>query len=482
MLFIRKRLFIQKYLIDGFGNLLKAVAVLFLVVFLSSTALGQLEISTVDQKALTIYGKFSTAINGRTFQKDGIATCNGYQYIAYYDSNRHVCLSRRKLPAGNWETIRFTDYFFESNDAHNVVSMGICPNDGTIHLAFDHHVHPLHYRVSKEGLATRPETEAWSVSSFGPIVSELETGKPIKITYPKFWVTPEGNLQFNYRVRGSGNGDRMLVDYNAATGQWENTRQIDSSLGLFEDELGKSTSRCSYPNGYDYDADGKLHVSWVWRENSQGANHDLVYAYSEDRGFTWKNNDGQILNEIPNVNSPGITVQSIPRVLGLMNDHGQVIDSRGRVHVVMYHCTKETIEAEGSTPGATRWGPEAARRYHHYWRDSNGEWHHLQMNMEVGNRPKIFADENDNLIMVYMGSPVKRENRKDLIVAMASAKENWQDWHIQKVIEGPFMNDALGDVYRWKSEGVLSIMVQDEPVGIKKPSKLSVVDLSFNLD
>ena len=213
--------------------LLKRVVVLIFVVFLSSTVFGQVQISTVDENALTVYGRFSTSINGRPFQKDGIASLNGYQYIAYYDGERHVCLSRRKLPSGNWETLRFPDYYFESNDAHNVVSMGICPNDGTIHLAFDHHVHPLHYRVSKKGLATHPETEEWSVESFGPIVSELEKCKPIKITYPKFWVTPEGNLQFNYRIGGSGNGDRMLVDYNAVTGKWENTRQIDSSLGLF---------------------------------------------------------------------------------------------------------------------------------------------------------------------------------------------------------------------------------------------------------
>jgi len=42
--------------------------------------------------------------------------------------------------------------------------------------------------------------------------------KKIRITYPRFWQTPQGNLQFCYRRGGSGNGDRMLVDYNAITG------------------------------------------------------------------------------------------------------------------------------------------------------------------------------------------------------------------------------------------------------------------------
>ncbi len=443
-------------------------------------------ISTADSKALTIDGKFGNAINGRTYQKDVLASHNGYQYIAFYNENRRVCISRRKLPLGDWKTIQFLDYDFKSDDSHNIVSMGICTNDGTIHLAFDHHVHPLHYRISKKGLATNPENEEWSAASFGPIIGELEENKPIKITYPKFWQTPEGNLQMNYRVRGSGNGDRMLVDYNAKTGKWENTRQIDSALGMFEDQLGKSETRCSYPNGYDYDAKGRLHVTWVWRENSQGANHDLMYAYSDDRGFTWKNNDGDLLEEIPNVNSPGIVVQSIPRVLGLMNDHGQVIDSKGRVHAVMFHATKETIEAAGSTLGATRWGPLAAQRYFHYWRNEQGLWNSFQLPIAVGNRPKIFTDKNDNLIMIYCGTTNKTVKGKssqvdgeDLIVAVATAKNNWQDWHIAHSVKGPFMNDMLADIYRWKNEQILSIMLQDEPSGVREPSALKVVDLSI---
>jgi len=463
------------------------VFILFLVVPVhAQVKISQKNISTVDAQALTIDGKFGTAINGRTYQKEALATFNGYQYLAYYNHDRRVCISRRKLPSGEWNTIQFLDYVFNSDDSHNIVSFGICPNDGTIHLAFDHHVHPLHYRVSKKGLATNPESHEWTAASFGPILSELESNKPIKITYPKFWQTPEGNLQMNYRVRGSGNGDRMLVDYNAKTGKWENTRQIDSALGMFEDQLGKSETRCSYPNGYDYDPNGRLHVTWVWREDSQGANHDLIYVYSDDQGMTWKDNEGKLLKEIPNVNSPGIVVQSIPRVLGLMNDHGQVIDSKNRVHCVMYHCTKETIEAAGSTLGATRWGPKNAQRYFHYWRDEKGTWNSFQLPMVVGNRPKIFTDKKDNLIMIYCGTTntnLKAKSNRDnnLIVAVATAKNNWQDWHIAYTLKGPFMNDMLGDNYRWKEEKVLSVMLQDEPNEIRKPSPLRVVDLIIDV-
>lgn len=441
-------------------------------------------ITTIDESALIVNGKFSNGINGRTFQKDALISHKGYQYIVYYNTERRVCISRRKLPNGKWNTIKFLDYRFKSNDSHNCISMGICPNDGTIHLAFDHHVDNLHYRVSKKGLANNPETMLWDASAFGSIISELETGKPIIITYPKFWQTPDGNLQFNYRVRGSGNGDRMLVDYNTDTGKWINTRKIDSAEGGFIDMLGLSKSRCSYPNGYDYDNNGTLHVTWTWRENSQGANHDLMYLYSEDHGNSWKNNSGKKLENIAHVNSPGIVVKSIPRVLGLMNDQGQTIDSKNQVHVVMYHCSEQTIKDAGSFLGETRWGPNEAKRYYHYWRDSRGNWHHFEMNLKVGNRPKVFADKHDNLVMIYAGNTkggVKNynQNKRNLIIATATSKNKWKDWRIAHVVKGPFINDMLGDFYRWKNDEVLSIMVQDVPSRKRKQSALKVIDLTF---
>ncbi len=219
-------------------------------------------------------------INGLAFQQDALASHKNYQYVAFYDAGRRVCLGRRRLPAGDWQVIRFADYDFKSNDAHNTISLGICPKDGTIHLAFDHHGSPLHYRASRKGVATCPEETAWEASLFGPIVSEVEQGKSIRITYPRFWQTPDGGLQFCYRQGGSGNGDRMLVDYDSEAGTWVDTRQIDSREGTFRDAMGESRSRCSYPNGYDYGPFGRLHVTWVWRESAQGANHDLMYAYS----------------------------------------------------------------------------------------------------------------------------------------------------------------------------------------------------------
>ncbi len=442
--------------------------------------------TVIDTKALTIRGGFGQGINGLAFQQDAVVTHRESQYVGYYDGSRRVCLARRRLPAGDWTVLRFADYDFTSNDAHNTISMGICPQDGTIHLAFDHHGHPLHYRVSRKGAAQHPQSTAWETSLFGPVTSELEAGKPIKITYPRFWQTPDGGLQFCYRQGGSGNGDRMLVDYDAKTGRWVDTRQIDSRRGLFQDVMGESRSRCSYPNGYDYGPKGRLHATWVWRESSQGSNHDLMYSYSKDRGKTWLNNQGEAFSVPPEVNSPGVTVVKIGRIHGLMNTHGQVVDSQGRVHVVMWHCSDRSLDAADSEPGEHRWGPPEARRYHHYWRNVNGAWQHRELPWVAGNRPKLFMDGNDNAYLIYAAryESAKMEDdvfflAGDLVIATATANSKWTDWRTIHVEKGCFLNEMLGDRYRWKQEGILSIMVQESPKEAHQATPLRILDFSF---
>lgn len=440
----------------------------------------------VDSKALTIDGSFGKRINGLSFQQDAVVTDSNWQYVAYYNSSRHVCVARRQLPAGAWQKVELTDCYFSGDDAHNVISMGICPKDGTIHLAFDHHGHPLHYRVSRKGAASDPGGITWDACLFGPITSELENGRPISITYPRFWQAPDGGLQFCYRQGGSGNGDRMLVDYNAETGTWGNTRRIDSREGLFRDSLGQSRSRCSYPNGYNYGPGSKLHVTWVWRESSQGSNHDLMYAYSKNQGRTWLNNEGKPLSGPPHVNSPGITVARISRAHGLMNTHGQAVDSRGRIHVVMWHCTDETLQAAGSRPGEHRWGPAKARRYHHYWRDSTGQWHHHEMSWVSGNRPKLFIRRNGDAFLIYQAVPDPVALRYktsfsggDLTIAAATADSGWTDWQIIHTEPGPFVNDMLGDPYRFKNEEILSVLVQGNPTYNNEPTPLRILDFQL---
>ncbi len=308
-----------------------------------------------------------------------------------------------------------------------------------------------------------------------------------------------GGLQFCYRAGASGGGDRKLVDYDPATGLWHGTRRIDSGAGTFSDSFNTSHSRCSYPNGYTYDGIGRLHVTWVWRESTQGANHDLMYAYSEDRGLTWKNNQGQLVGDSrPDgkrlcLDSPGIVVVPIRRTLGILNTQAQAVDSRGRVHVVISHLAKETDSPTLKYPG---WlGPAEDRRYHHYWRTDTGRWQHTELPVAVGNRPKLFFDRHDNAILIAnvnrpgatWPAPIKSWGLPDassffhgyLTIMLATAARKWEDWQVIHREAGPFVNEMLGDRYRWREEGVLSIMVQETPKKPREPTPLRILDFRF---
>ncbi len=451
--------------------------------------------NVVDPAALTIHGTYGDAINGLSFQQDALTSLNGFQYVTYYDGARRLCVARRRLPEGAWEVVRFEDYRFEGDDAHNVTSMGICAGDGTIHLSFDHHGGKLNYRVSQKGAATEPEKVKWGPELFGPVVSELEAGVEVpSVTYPRFIPTPSGGLQLCYRRGGSGNGDRMLADYDPATGKWSGTRPIDSRAGEYKDFLGESKSRCSYPNGYDYDAIGRLHATWVWREARSVPNHDLMYAWSDDGGKTWRNSAGETIGKsgadagpknVPWIGSPGLTVVKIGRECGLMNTHGQAVDSQGRIHVVMWHTSEETLAGHGEE-ARKMWGPVEARRYHHYWRDGNGEWRHRVLPGVAGNRPKLFIDAEDNAVLIFGGWQKAEAGAADiyfnagvLTVMAATAASEWGDWKEVYRQEGPYLNEMLGDKARWKAEGVLSVMAQDNPTTVGGASALRVIDLEI---
>ncbi len=486
-------------------------------------ALQKIADTTVDPLALTIEGNFGQAINGVSFQQDAVISHNGYQYVAYYNGNRHVCVARRYLPSGPWQTIELTDYYFASNDAHNTISMGICPNDGTIHLAFDHHGHPLHYRLSQVGVATDPGQTEWQSSLFGPVRNYLETGKTFSLTYPAFIQTPAGDLQMIYRTGGSGNGDWWIADYHGSDHSWHNSRGFISRSGTFTDEYNTSTSRCAYPNNYTYGLDGVFHVTWCWREGTQGANHDIMYGMSTDNGYTWLNDKNTALRiaiddtipqtllsfnglssdfriigratgnaatqQLIHIDSPGVIVVNLSRRLGMINQQAQAVDPQGRVHVVTWHSTEETIAraADQGYPDAYSWHHPMARRYHHYWRDNDGSWRHFEMNWVAGNRPKLFIRPNGDAFFIYgasrdpsamWGGGVQFSDG-DLKIAAATAASGWTDWQIIHTEPGLFVNEFLADPIRFQSEQILSIMAQDSPVESQQSTPLRIIEFQL---
>lgn len=217
---------------------MKIISILWLVLLLEmvplsngATLVKKVADTVIEPKALTIEGSFGNAINGKSFQQDAVATFNEYQYVGYYNSNRHVCIARRALPNGAWEKIELNDYDFKSNDAHNTISIGICPKDGIIHLAFDHHNDPLRYRVSEKFVATNPGEIEWKSSLFGSVSSELEPGKSDDL-YLIYAARSDGNVNsINF-----SNGDLVIASASSIT-SWNDWRIIHVEKGPFVNEM-----------------------------------------------------------------------------------------------------------------------------------------------------------------------------------------------------------------------------------------------------
>ncbi|HEX3043503.1 MAG TPA: BNR-4 repeat-containing protein [Bacillota bacterium] len=378
-------------------------------------------------------------LNGCSYQQDAISTYNGWQYTAYYNSSRQVCVARRQLPSGSWQILTLTDYTQSTNDAHNTISLGIAPGNGTLHLAFDHHDATLHYRKSTTGVATNPGSINWSASLFGAVTSQLVSGTSITgLTYPRFVATPQGDLQFEARLGSSGNGQDYLWEYKCSTGAW-------TSLGLY---ISNPNGGNAYINGIHYDNSGRLHVTWVKRDTPDATtNHDLHYIFSTDNGRTWRNNSG---SAIGTTGSDPVTIEepkfwTIPTNSGLINQEAQTIDSQGRVHLLM----RKTVNG--------------TNYQFHYWRGTDGVWHETNTNIPTKNwyqRGKIVAGPNDNLYAVM----------PDLIIGSASASTNWTDWAVvNRTDENKYHSEPLVDYNRlYKGDGILSVVYQMESSGTLK--------------
>lgn len=383
---------------------------------------------------------YGEGLNGLSFQQDAVLSHKGWQYVAYYNAVRHVCVARRKLPAGAWQILELKDYTQTENDSHNTISMGICAQDGTLHLSFDHHDNDLHYRKSVAGLASAPDSSAWDASRFGATANQLTGSRLTTITYPRFVSEPSGKMLLEFRIGSSGEGDSYLYEYDGTTGKWTQF----GATSRYLDGVGNN----AYINGLDYGTSGRLHVTWCWRETPDVvSNHDVAYAYSDDDGRTWKNNAGTAVGQTGSTfispATPGIAAWPIPQNSGIVNQEAQGVDPQGRIHVF--------IRTDSTLPGGTK------KPFHtHFWRDESGKWSRINTRIPsgspTGDRAKILFDRDGNAFALLPG----------FRIASASAALKWTDWKIAYTGNpAPRTMEPLFDRARLAEEGVLSVFWQE---------------------
>lgn len=341
-------------------------------------------------------------LNSLSFQQDAIVTFNGWQYAVYYSSSRHIAVARRELSSESWESIELTDYKQSVDDNHNSISIGVSPVDGRIHLSFDHHTAALHYRISKSGLLTNPGAHTWEPSLFSDVQSNLSGENITGVTYPRFVTAPDSTLILTVRIGTSGNSDNRIWQYNN-DGSWRN-------LGQFIEGNYKGGTCTAYFHGLEFDNNNRLHAAWCWREDGSGEmNHDLLYAYSDDYGATWYNNQKSVIaragTSFITQDTTSCKVWTIGTSGGLINQESMTVDHQGRVHVL----SREDVSGKNIQM--------------HYLRDSSGVWHKINTTIPTkiwDNRSSIACDRTGN---VYAIMP-------HFSIAGASAKSGYTDWSV----------------------------------------------------
>jgi hypothetical protein len=404
--------------------------------------------------------------NWASWDQDKIATFGDFQYTVYWDAGGAFVLARRDLRDNTVRTLRLPKLTLASNDPHRNTCLGISPEDGRLHLSWDHHNNPLRYTRSRRGFLTDPPARmtAEDIEPEQPIAKE---GSPTsRVTYPRFFNDAAGHLFLFYRQGGSGNGDNYLYRYRGEDGTWGLVGLVFSSRGTYA-PWQDSRSRNAYFHDLLFDANNRLHATWVYREVSGtwASNHDLHYAYSDDGGRTWQNNAGERIADVARgdpieLADPGIVVHAIPVFSWMMNAGCMGLDSRNRPHVITYKLPspRKPDELRHDPP------PEIRRdlRFVHYWRADDGSWRGgepIPAAPEGGSvtRGDILFGADDTLYFFHA------DRTQGVFRCLeARAADQWQHWQSYALTGSDVTGKDASkhDRRRWAEEGVLSFTAQ----------------------
>ena len=428
----------------------------------AAPAVTLLRDTQLDPTAL-YFVSYDGLVNNESFQQDAILTYSGYQYTTWYTADRSAVVARRQLPAGAWQKV-VLPHKLSADDSHNVISLGISPRDGRLHVAMDTHNTPVFYVKSAAGLVSSPPA-SWSLASFGAVQRNLDGVDLGNISYPQFIVTPDRRLQLSFRTGGSGNGSGELAEYD---GTWRKLGKWTSATGSYTGPNGVvSTTRNMYLHGLTYDSRGRLHAAFTWREGNTGVlcnsggltNHDTGYVYSDDMGRTWRSNSGAAVATPIAVNQ-SLVVDPLDPTHGLMNQESQAVDSTGTPHVIISYVPGRFTQCVTSyAADRTRWA-----RTFHLTRTANGSWTKREVPVppNATGRTRIVFDSSDN---AYLIMPFGK-------IVAASKASGWTDW--TTLFDRPSMN-SFGEVNVSLANGVLSVLYQQRSSGTT-PSPIRVAD------
>lgn len=396
----------------------------------------------------------ATQVNATIFRVGALASGGGSQFAVYYDADWRVVVAAREIASPAWH-LTTLDARGKVGDAHNGAVLGLSP-DGLLHLAYDHHNEPLHYRMS-----LRPGDPA----SFGPerpMTGLLEA----RVTYPQFVNAPDGTLYFLYRDGRSGNGNLCLNRYAPGQG-WEAVQHP------LIDGLGRCNPYWWRPA---FGPQGDLHLAWCWRDSPDArTNHDICYARSADGGRSWQRSDGRPYT-LPITPETAEVVDPVPVGANLVNQCASAVDRRGNPHLAHYHNDDNGVP-----------------QYFHLWHDG-GRWRREVVSQRrtafsLGgtgslqipiSRPEIAVTDDDAVYLITRDAEVGGGIR---LYRAASGAERWEPIDLSAADLGDW--EPTYDLTRLRRDGILSLFVlpvrqgNHERVTDLPPQQVEVVETAL---
>ncbi len=375
-------------------------------------------------------GWANNSVNAVVFRKNSLVTHRDTQFIAYYDPDGFMVLGKRKQGSEQWQ-IQRTPYQGNVADAHNSISLMV-DGAGYLHLAWDHHNHPLRYCRSV-GPGSLELTEKMEMTG------SLEQA----VTYPEFYRLVDGNLLFFYRDGESGRGNLAINRYHTTTRQWT---RLHANLIDGEGQRNPYWQAC-------VDALGQIHLSWVWRENPDVAsNHDLCYARSRDGGLTWEKSTGERYT-LPITAATAEYACRIPPNSELINQTSITSGPDGTPYIATYWRDL------GNTVPQYRLVYLQAGR----WRIRNLDFRTTAFSLSGAgtkripvSRPQVVAS-GKGCILIFRDE--ERENRISAAICKNLKRNKWRVADLTNFPVGAW--EPSYDTEWWKEKGVLHLFVQN---------------------
>jgi len=300
--------FLGSYLKSRTGVRIKSA--LFLSLILSCSIVNAQKQSAKTSLAIPVDKVWS----GHSVGFDLITT-DKFQYVCYYDSARNMVVAQRPLNSKEWKrTLLPTKVGW---DSHNYIDM-IVDKNGFIHISGNMHNVPLIYFRSE-----KPE----NIDLFEKLAM---TGKnEERSTYPVFFKDQKGELYFQYRNGGSGDGITYWNKYNAENKTWS---------GLFDTPFFDGEKEANaYMSNPQPGPDGYFYVIWMWRLSPiANTNHNLSCIRSRDL-LSWENMKGDKISLPVKWSDTKAVVDPVAPWNGLINMSFQISWDKEKVAYISYH-------------------------------------------------------------------------------------------------------------------------------------------------